>query len=403
MAKRFVWVLLILFAIILFYNLNYKNEKNKKIKVGAELIDNYIYFIKDKRIAVVANHSSLIQKNHLVDSLIALNINIVKIFSPEHGFRGDVDAGEYFSDYIDTLTGLQVISLYGKKFKPSEKQLKDIDLVLFDIQDVGVRFYTYISTLHYMIEACAENNVEFIILDRPNPNGFYIDGPMLQMKHSSFVGLHPIPLVYGMTIGELALMINGEGWLKNGIQCELKVIPCEGYDHNSRYELPINPSPNLQTMEAVYLYPSLGLFEGTVMSVGRGTDFPFRILGHPKYSDTAFLFIPVSIPRICIDPLYKNEKCYGIDLRKYPKEELSEIGEINISLLVDSYNLLKNDVKFFNSYFNMLAGSPDLRKYIENGATPPEIKAIWSEEMKDFKLIRKKYLLYEDFKEQKNQ
>ena len=398
MKMRILWVVLLVTCLIITNSTTSNIESFNKIKVGAELTKEYVPYTKNKNVAIVANHSSLINSTHLVDSLIALNVNFVKIFSPEHGFRGDVDAGEYFTDYIDTLTGLPVVSLYGKKFKPTSKQLKNIDLVIFDIQDVGVRFYTYISTLHYMMEACAENEIEFIVLDRPNPNGFYIDGPVLKEKHASFVGLHPIPLVYGMTIGELALMINGEGWLKKEIKCRLKVIPCKGYTHLTKYILPINPSPNLQSMEAVYLYPSLGLFEGTVMSVGRGTNYPFRVIGHPKYKDTSFSFIPKSITGISNDPLYKNTKCYGIDLRSYSKGKLSELKKINILWLMQFHETLKEDIAYFNSYFKMLAGGPDLRKNIEEGKTEIQIREIWQNDIEKFKLIRKKYLLYKDFK-----
>ena len=293
------------------------NKPYKSIQVGAEQTQKYLPLLKNKRIALVANQSSLINSTHLVDSLLALNINLVKIFSPEHGFRGNADAGEVVSDNIDGKTGIPVISMYGKNKKPQSENLKDVDIMVFDLQDVGVRFYTYISSLHYVMEACAGNNIPLIVLDRPNPNGFYIDGPVLEKEFTSFIGMHPVPIVYGMTIGEYAKMINGEKWLKNEVKCDLTVIKCENYTHNSLYKLPVKPSPNLPDITSVYLYPSLCLFEGTIMSVGRGTKFPFHCYGHPDFKIASFKFKPVSIPGAAKHPKYEGKTCNGINVSDY--------------------------------------------------------------------------------------
>ncbi|MCX6295522.1 MAG: DUF1343 domain-containing protein, partial [Bacteroidetes bacterium] len=275
------------------------------LKVGADRTTEYLPLLKGKTVAVVANQSSLIKNTHLVDSLISIGVNVKKVFCPEHGFRGLVDAGENVANVKDPKTGLSIISLYGKNKKPSTADLKDVDIVIFDIQDVGVRFYTYLSTLHYVMEACAENNKQLIVLDRPNPNGYYIDGPVLEDAYKSFLGLHPVPIVYGMTIGEYAQMINGEGWLKAGVKCKLKVIPIVGYTHKDLFELAVRPSPNLPNMSSVYLYPSLGLFEGTIVSVGRGTDLPFQVIGHPTLTKTNYTFTPQPKPG-AMEPKYNG-------------------------------------------------------------------------------------------------
>jgi len=369
-----------------------------KVKVGAERTEIYLPLIKDKKIAVVANQTSLIGNTHLIDSLLSLKINIRKIFSPEHGFRGDFESGELIDNYIDTKTGLSVISLYGENKKPNPKDLKDIDIIIFDIQDVGVRFYTYISTLHYIMETCAENNIELLILDRPNPNGFYIDGPVLQMKYKSFVGMHPVPLVHGMTIAEYATMINGEGWLKNKVKCKLKYILCENYNHKTFYKLPVKPSPNLPNMTSVFLYPSLGLFEGTVVSVGRGTDFPFQVIGYPEFIDTSFSFIPKSIAGVCKNPPYESTVCFGYDLRKENAENfIIQTKQINLKWLINMYSKYPEKTKFFNGFFNKLVGNCELQKQINKGIKSEEIHKSWEKDLSQYKKIRKKYLLYEDF------
>ncbi len=383
------------FLLFTIYSVNSKHD-NKPIIVGAEQTLQYIPLLQDKKVGIVANHTSLIGNTHLVDSLLSLGIKIQRIFSPEHGFRGDVDAGEYFIDYIDSITGLRVISLYGKNFKPKTKDLEGIDVMIFDIQDVGVRYYTYISTLHYTMEACAENGIDLIVLDRPNPNGFYIDGPVMEEEQKSFVGLHNIPVVYGLTIGELATMINGEKWLKDSLTCKLEVITCENYSHSSYYNLSVNPSPNLQNMASIYLYPSLGLFEGTVVSVGRGTDYPFRVIGFPEYKDKLFSFTPRSIDGISKYPKYQDSCCFGIDLRYLKESDLKELKKIDLNWLIEMYNSLK-DTSFFNSYFQMLAGNDTLEKQIINGLSIEEIQKSWEKGLKRYKQKRQKYLLYPDF------
>ncbi len=356
---------------------------------AAGLTSEYFPLLKSKNIAVVANQTSLIEKTHLVDTLLSSGIFVKKIFCPEHGFRGTADAGEQINTTTDKKTGLPVISLYGKNKKPLPGQLDKIDYVIFDIQDVGVRFYTYISTLHYVMEACAENNVPLILLDRPNPNAHYVDGPVLKLKFRSFVGMHQVPIVYGMTIGEYARMINGEAWLAKGIKCNLKVICCKNYTHHSVYNLPVKPSPNLPCMRSVYLYPSLGLFEGSNISVGRGTDFPFQVIGNPKMDSTLFSFIPVSKPG-AKNPLYENMKCYGLDLRK------SADTTFTLKYLLEMYKLIPQKESFFNPFFNKLAGNDELITQIKEGKSEKEIKESWKVDLEKFREIRKKYLLYDE-------
>lgn len=367
------------------------------IRVGAECTEDYIPYIMQKRVAIVANQTSVVQGVHLVDTLMRLHVPVQKIFCPEHGFRGKADAGEYLNNSIDSISGLPIISLYGTHKKPTSVDLQDIDIVVFDIQDVGARFYTYISTMHYIMEACAELSIECMILDRPNPHGFYIDGPILESEYASFVGMHPVPIVHGMTIGEYAKMINGEQWLKNGIQCNLTVVLCDGYDHNTRYQLPIPPSPNLPNMQAVYLYPSLCLFEGTVFSCGRGTDFPFQIIGAPDFSDTSFSFIPRSIQGASKNPLHKNKICYGIDLRTYPTDSLSEKG-LMLDILIRAYEGYPDKSSFFTPFFTTLSGTKSLQHAIVTKTPIEIIKANWQLDLQKFNEIRKKYLLYADFK-----
>ena len=369
----------------------------KDIKVGAERLDLYLSKLTNKKVAICANQTSFINKTHIVDSLISLKVNVIKVFSPEHGFRGEAEAGKTVNASIDTKTNLPIVSLYGKTKKPSVDDMKGIDVVIFDIQDVGVRFYTYISTMHYIMEACSENNVEFIVLDRPNPNGYFIDGPVLDLKYSSFVGMHPVPIVHGMTIGEYARMINGESWLANGVKCKLTVIPVYNYNHTLRYQLPIAPSPNLATMESVYLYPSLCLFEGTVMSIGRGTEKPFEILGHPDLAIGDYYFTPKSIPEKSEKPPLQDLKCRGFELTQMSSAVLKTNNEINIFWLIDTYKNMPNKNLFFNDFFVKLSGTPLLRQQIEKGVPEEEIRKSWSSDIEKFKKIRKKYLLYSDF------
>ncbi|MBE9469020.1 MAG: DUF1343 domain-containing protein [Bacteroidetes bacterium] len=372
-------------------NFSSQNNNNKiKIIVGAENTNEYLPTLTNKKVAIVANQSSYIKHTHIVDSLLSLNINVVKIFAPEHGLRGAADAGEHINNNIDKQTGIPIISLYGKNKKPQSEDLQNIDIIIFDIQDVGVRFYTYISTMHYVMEACAENNIDFLVLDRPNPNGFLVDGPVLDTNFRSFVGMHKVPMVYGMTIGEYALMINGEGWLKNNEKCKLKVIKCKNYTHQTLYNLPIKPSPNLPNMKSVNLYPSLGLFEGTVVSVGRGTNFPFQVIGHPDFKNNNFSFMPKSIMGAAKNPKFKNVKCFGLDLRNMKIDN----SKINLNLLISAYRNLNIGDKFFNPYFKNLAGNNILRQQIIDQLSEKEIRKTWKKDLLTFKKIRKKYLLY---------
>lgn len=372
-------------------------KQSESLLTGAENFAEYIPLLKAKKVAVVANQSSLVNGEHLVDVLLAKDIHIAKIFSPEHGFRGDADAGEKITNGLDVKTGLPIVSLYGKHFKPSADDLKDIDVVLFDIQDVGVRFYTYISTLHYVMEACAELGKQVIVLDRPNPNGHYIDGPVLEMKYTSFVGMHPVPVVYGMSIGEYAKMINGEKWLKNKAQCELVVVPCKNWNRDNPYILPVKPSPNLPNQLSLTLYPSLCFFEGTVVSAGRGTDYPFQTYGHPAFTNGDFEFTPQSIPSASKYPKFKGEKCIGYDLRKINAADFRKKEKLDLSFLLNAYRELNAEPDFFNSFFEKLAGTANLRTQIENSLSEDEIRRTWEKDRKNFMVIRAKYLIYPDF------
>ncbi|MBJ6369309.1 exo-beta-N-acetylmuramidase NamZ family protein [Snuella sedimenti] len=364
--------------------------------VGANQTENYLALLQGKRVGIVANQTSVIFKKtntftHLVDSLLSLNITIRKVFAPEHGFRGKADAGEVVKDGIDTKTGLPIVSLYGSNKKPTKEQLKDLDVVIFDIQDVGVRFYTYISTLHYVMEACAEQQIPVIVLDRPNPNGHYIDGPVLEPDHKSFVGMHPIPVVHGMTIGEYAQMINGEKWLDNSIPCNLKIIPIKHYTHTTSYELPIKPSPNLPNAKAINLYPSLCFFEGTNVNAGRGTNLQFQIFGSPflnsKVYDYSFTPQPNEGAK---SPKHLNKLCYGKNLTQTPI-----LNSLNLSWLITSYKNTKDKTLFFNAFFTKLAGTKKLQQQIEQGLSEDAIKATWQEGLKVFDTIRSKYLIYD--------
>lgn len=378
--------------------------KIKPIKTGAERTHLYLNLLKGKNVAVVANQTSVLIKNkkdnlqnqqtnvkpkftHLVDSLLSLNIKVKKVFAPEHGFRGKADAGEVIKDGFDAKTNLPIISLYGKNKKPTAAQLNGIDIVIFDIQDVGARFYTYISTLHYVMEACAEIGIEVLVLDRPNPNGHYIDGPVLEMAHTSFVGMHKVPVVYGMTIGEYGKMINGENWLKNGVTANLKVIPLENYTHKSVYNLPVKPSPNLPNSKSINLYPSLCFFEGTTVSAGRGTAMQFQIYGAPYFTKNSFSFTPQANEGAKY-PKHKNTLCYGEDLRNY-----KNLTQIDISFLLKAYQQKENK-DFFNNFFTKLAGTKKLQQQIKQGLSEQEIRKTWQKDIEDFKKVRSNYLLY---------
>jgi uncharacterized protein YbbC (DUF1343 family) len=369
------------------------------IITGAEQTEAYLPLLEGKWLGIVANQTSVIGRTHLVDSLVSLGknrVSIRKVFGPEHGFRGEAQAGLLVEDNQDPRTGLPVISLYGKNRKPSAEVLVDLDAVLFDIQDVGTRFYTYISTLSYVMQACAENGKQVIVLDRPNPNGFYVDGPVLDTAFRSFVGLHKVPVVYGMTIGEYARMVNGEGWLGEGLVCDLLVIPCGNYAHTDLYSLPVPPSPNLPNMNSIYLYPSTCFFEGTVMSEGRGTEFPFEVFGHPRLENAPFVFTPSSIPGKSLNPKWKGESCRGVDLR-YLRDQTQREGQINLDWLIFAYRNFPEKESFFTAYFNTLAGTDELQQQIKDGIPAGEIRSGWSAGIAAFKEIRKKYLLYPDF------
>jgi uncharacterized protein YbbC (DUF1343 family) len=418
----------IIACISLSANCQITKSPNQPIIPGAERTQLYFPLLKGKRVTVFANQTSMVKNTHLVDTLLSSGINVVKIFSPEHGFRGDADAGAEMANSTDKKTGLPIVSLYGNHSKPTADDLKDVDVMLFDIQDVGVRFYTYISSLQYYLEAAVENKKPLIVLDRPNPNGFYIDGPVLDTAYKSFIGLQPIPVVYGMTIGEYAYMLLGQGISnktlslplydstplinivfhsvnvhpETGIfydEFELKVIECENYDHNSRYTLPVNPSPNLKEMQAIYLYPSTCFFEGTVLSEGRGTDKPFEIFGHPSLPDTLFAFTPKPNAGSKSSKCF-YQQCYGWNLSGNKDSLLQQLDcKIRLKYLLDAYRLFPGKDSFFlkNNFFNKLAGNAILMQQIKDGKTEAEIRKSWEPELIKFKAIRKKYLLYKDF------
>jgi uncharacterized protein YbbC (DUF1343 family) len=367
------------------------------VVTGAQRMDAYLHLIEGRKIGIMANQSSLVGNTHLVDTLLSCGIEIVRLFSPEHGFRGDHDAGAYVQNTVDEKTGIPMISLYGDKKKPDEADMKDIEIMLFDLQDVGVRFYTYISSLTYLMEVCARHDVPLIVLDRPNPNGFYIDGPVLQEGFKSFVGLHPVPVVYGLTIGEYAMMVNGEGWLPAELKCKLHVIALEGYERNMIVQLPVPPSPNLPDWRSVYLYPSLCFFEGTIISVGRGTSTPFQIFGHPDYYPGQFIFTPRSIPGASSRPKLQGQTCYGELLTGYAASYSRNPQRLNLDWLIEAYNILSIRHEFFNNYFNTLAGNAELKRQIELGFSAASIRRSWQANLEQYKQLRVKYLIYPDF------
>lgn len=364
------------------------------IITGASQPEKYLSILENKRVGLVVNHTSMAGNIHLVDFLISEKVKVEKIFAPEHGFRGDASAGEEIKDGIDLKTGISVVSLYGQTKKPTVGHLKNIDVLIFDIQDVGCRFYTYISTLHLVIEACAENNVPLIVLDRPNPNGDYVAGPVLQPGYESFVGMDPIPVVHGCTVGELAKMINGEKWHKAQKSCNLQVVPVLNYTHSTKYELPLAPSPNLPNYLSVRLYPSLCFFEATSVSVGRGTEFPFQVLGGLRKDLGEFSFVPVDIPGVAADPLNEGKVCYGVDLRL-----LKEIPKFTLKFFLDFYGKYESKKEFLTreSWFNTLSGTDKLLVQIKSGKSQNEIIESFKPDLEKYKEIRKKYLLYPDF------
>jgi uncharacterized protein YbbC (DUF1343 family) len=356
---------------------------------GASRLDLLLPKIKDKNVALVVNYTATIGKTHLADTLIAAGVVIKKIMAPEHGFRGNAANGEHVKDGFDTKTNLPVVSLYGENRKPTSEQLSDVDVVVYDIQDVGVRFFTYIGTLHYVMEACAENGKKLIVLDRPNPNSGFIDGPVLTPNQKSFVGMHPVPVVHNMTVGEFAQMINGEGWLDNNRRCELEIIPLKNWNHADKYSLPLRPSPNLPNDQAVRLYPSICFFEGTVLSLGRGTDFPFQTIGHPDLKGFPFQFTPITIEGVAKNPPQENKLCFGLDLR-----EVQTSNQIDLHYLLDMYKSFPDKEIFFNSFFERLAGNSVLRQQIRDGLSEDSIRATWQQDLNEYSKVREKYVLY---------
>ena len=365
-------------------------DKDHYVSAAMQLED-YLPLLEGQRVGVVGNQTSIVGETHLVDTLLSLGVNVRKIYTPEHGFRGNADAGAKVNSGKDEKTGLPIVSLYGKNKKPTPEMLQGIDIILFDLQDVGVRFYTYISTMSYVMEAAAENDIPVIVLDRPNPNGFYVDGPVLKPENKSFVGMHQVPVVYGMTIGEYAKMVNGEGWLKNGVTCDLTVIPIQDYNRNAIYELPVKPSPNLPNWESVYLYPTLCFFEGSIVSLGRGTETPFQVYGHPDMRGS-YTFTPKSTSGAS-KPLLEGQRCRGENLVEYAHDYAHNANELHLEWIIEAYQQLKGK-DFFIDYFRLLAGDKQLRRDIENGKSADEIRASWEDDLEAFKAVREKYLMY---------
>ena len=379
-----------------------QTESTKNIITGAEQTEKYLPYIKGKRVAILANQTSIIGKSHLVDSLQKLGVNIVKVFGPEHGFRGNVSAGDKVSDETDAETGIPIISLYGKKNKPSKQDLADVDIIIYDLQDVGCRFYTNINALSRLMEACHENGKELLILDRPNPNGYLIDGPVLDMKYKSGIGMFPIPMSHGLTVGEFAQMANGEGWLTNKVKCQLKIIPVANYDHDMLYTLPVKPSPNLNTQQSIMLYPSVCMFEGIYLNHGRGTYFPFTVFGSPELKGIyEFSYTPTGIKGMAETPLFMDQVCYGIDLRNYDVNLLVQSKQINLKWIMELYKAHPHKEKFFDSKLSnqmnnveIQTGSGLFRQQIIDGKSEQEIRASWEPGLSEYKIMRKKYLLY---------
>jgi len=386
--------LIIALFVIPFLSASCSSDIGQRVTTGAEGTTEYLSLLKDKRVAIAANQTTLIGATHLVDSLMSLGVDIRIIFAPEHGFRDMADAGADITSGIDEKTGVRVVSLYGSKYKPLPEDLEEVDVVIFDIQDVGARFYTYISTMHYVMEACAENGKQCIILDRPNPNGFYFDGPIREPEFKSFVGMHPVPVVHGMTIGEYATMVNEEGWLTDGVKCDLTVIKCKNYTHSTLYELPVKPSPNLPNQNSVYLYPSICFFEGTNISLGRGTDAPFQMFGAPEFEGIFdYSFTPESTAG-ATNPLLLGKKCFGKDLRDATEKGLVPSSKLDLSWVIEAYRAYPDTSKFFRKYFDTLAGTTKLRKQIAGGMSADEIRTTWETDLAAFGTIRSKYLMY---------
>ncbi|HMT75544.1 MAG TPA: DUF1343 domain-containing protein [Chitinophagaceae bacterium] len=401
--KAFLMMLLVISTSCATTQQNQNSVNNTEpIRTGAEQTEKYLPLLKGKRIAIMANPTTIIGNTHLVDSLKSLGINIVKVFGPEHGFRGNASAGEEVGDEVDKKTGIPIISLYGKKNKPSKEDMADVDILIYDLQDVGCRFYTNINALSRLMDACYENGKEMLILDRPNPNGYLIDGPILDMKYRSGIGMFPIPMSHGLTVGEFAQMANGEGWLTNKVKCNITIIPVANYNHDMNYVLPVAPSPNLNTHQAIMLYPSTCMFEGVYLNHGRGTYYPFTVLGSPELKGIYdFSYTPTGIKGMAETPLFMNQVCYGLDLRNYNIEQLKETKQINLKWIMELYKAHPYKEKFFNSSLSnqmgtieKLIGSGQFRQQIIDGASEATIRASWEPGLSQYKEMRKKYLLY---------
>ncbi|MGC3945040.1 MAG: DUF1343 domain-containing protein [Chryseolinea sp.] len=383
-------------------NAQRKAQSEKTLQTGAEQLDQYLSQLKGKRVAMLANPTSIIGKSHLVDSLKNLGINIVKVFGPEHGFRGNASAGSQVADEVDARTKIPIISLYGKKNKPTKEDLADVDIMIYDLQDVGCRFYTNINALVRLMEACQDSKIPLLILDRPNPNGYLIDGPILDMQYKSGIGMFPLPMSHGLTVAEFAQMANGEGWLTNKVKCDLKIVKVSNYTHDTPYTLPVSPSPNLNTQQAVLLYPSTCMFEGTYLNLGRGTHFPFTVLGSPELKGIySFSFTPTSIKGMAETPLHMNQVCYGLDLRNYDVNKLRQSKKINLEWIMELYKAYPYKEKFFDSSLSKemgtierLIGVGSFRQQIIDGKSEAEIRASWEPGLSDYKKMRVKYLLY---------
>jgi uncharacterized protein YbbC (DUF1343 family) len=406
-TMRFLFILLITISLSFCGTTNHQLQStadvnNQSLKTGAEQTEKYIPFLKGKRVAIMANQTSIIVKAHLVDSLKTLGVNIVKVFGPEHGFRGNASAGVKVADETDPATGIPVISLYGAKNKPTKEDLADVDVLIYDLQDVGCRFYTNINALARLMEACYENGKEMLILDRPNPNGYLIDGPVLDMQYKSGIGMFPIPMSHGLTVAEFAQMVNGEGWLKDKVKCKIKIIPVANYNHDMSYTLPVKPSPNLNTQQAIMLYPSTCMFEGVYLNHGRGTYFPFTVLGSPELKGKyEFSFTPTGIKGMAETPLFMDQVCYGLDLRNYDIKKLRKSKQINLKWIMELYKAHPAKEKFFDSKLSKemgtiekLIGSGLFRQQIIDGKSEKEIRASWGPGLSEYKEMRKKYLLY---------
>ena len=406
MRLQFISILVFLLATSHLNPAKEQSIDNRQLKdrilTGADQTEKYLSYLKGKRVGILSNQTSLIGKTHLVDSLKSLGINIVTLFGPEHGFRGNASAGVSVNDEVDSATGIPVVSLYGVRKKPTKEHMDAIDVMIYDLQDVGCRFYTNINKLAAIMETCSENGKELLVLDRPNPNGYLVDGPILDMKLKSGIGMFPIPMSHGMTIAEFSQMLNGEGWLANGVKCKLKIIPVANYDHDMAYTLPVKPSPNLNTQQSVMLYPSTCLFEGTALNHGRGTYFPFTVLGAPSLKGKyAFSYTPVGIPGMAETPLYMNQVCYGLDLRKYDVEKLRKSKKLNIQWMMELYKAFPDKKKFFDfsqskemGNIDKLAGTTKFEEQIIAGVSEAEIRKSWEPGLSEYKKMRKKYLLY---------